>query len=72
MRRLQVNLTADTEYAVGAGEVVLGGYGALVIAVFRLEETGLQRQAVGSLVVAAETDAVTVDDMSFMYSSVRP
>ena len=63
---LEVQLTADTEHAVGAGEGVadqrLCGGDALVVVVVGLEVSGLEGHDVGHLVVEAQAEAEAVDD----------
>ena len=63
---LEVQLTADTEHAVGAGEGVadqrLCGGDALVVVVVGLEVSGLEAHDVRHLVVEAQAEAEAVDD----------
>ena len=63
---LEVQLTADTEHAVGAGEGVadqrLCRGNALVVVVVGLEVSGLEGHDVGHLVVEAQTEAEAVDN----------
>ena len=63
---LEVQLTADTEHAVGAGEGVadqrLCRGNALVVVVVGLEVSGLEGHDVGHLVVEAQAEAEAVDD----------
>ena len=58
---LEVQLTANTEYAVGAGEGVadqrLCGADALVVVVVGLEVSRLEAHDVRHLVVEAQTEA---------------
>jgi hypothetical protein len=63
---LEIELTTDTEYAVGTGEGILnlriGSIDAIVVGIVGLEVGSLDCHNLRELVVETETDAIAVDN----------
>ena len=63
---LEIELTTDTEYAIGTGEGILnlriGCIDAIVVGIVGLEVGSLDCHNLRELVVETETDAIAVDN----------